>query len=60
MRVPMSVCDAFERDPRIHIRRLFTEKDVVFPMRLVVIDHIAARDISGLYAPVALDVRTLR
>lgn len=56
----MPVCDAFERNPGIQVGRFFTEEDVVFSMRLVVVYHIAARDISSLHAPVALDVRTLR
>src|SRR5437660_5079783 len=60
VRISMSVSDAFERNACVHIRLRVTEKDVVFPMCLVVVYHIAARDFSRLYAPVTFYVRTLR
>jgi hypothetical protein len=60
VRISMSVPDAFERNACIHIRLRVTEKDVVFPMCLVVVYNVAARDISRLYAPVTFYVRTLR
>jgi hypothetical protein len=56
----MSVCDAFERNACIHIGLCVTEKDVVFPMCLVVVYYVAARDTSRPYAPMTFYRRRLR
>src|ERR1700745_2509285 len=58
--ISMPVSDAFERNACIHVRVRVTEKDVVFPMCLVVVYDVTARDISRLYATVTFYMCTCR
>jgi hypothetical protein len=60
MRISMSVCNTFERNPCIQVRFFIAKKNVVFSVGLVIVDYIAPGNTSGLYAPVALYVGTLR
>jgi len=53
----MSITDAFERDACIHIRLRAAEKNVVFPVRLIVVYYIATGNLSRLYASASLSTR---
>jgi hypothetical protein len=44
----------------MHAGLFISEKDVVFSMGLVIVDHVAAGNISGFYAPMCFYMSTLR
>ena len=55
----MSICNALKGDAGIDIRFLVAEEDIVLPVRAIVVDYVAARNLSELYATVTLNMRSL-